>query len=180
MTTRVGQALRGEERTGKADSLLTLPPRPHLRSGLGPQSTAEPAGEAAAGQAMTQQLCRGLLPSPIPLPLVAQPPQSAFLHPGPCKSALRPIRGPIREEKFRRSREYGALERERAARHYSGLFPCIPENHCSPLPSNPPFPHMSHRGGHCYSVIWKSNSSLLSVPSPAVHKERSVQEWGRG
>lgn len=41
-------------------------------------------------------------------------------------------------------------------------------------------PHMSHTGGYCYSVIWKSNSSLLSVPSPAVHKERTVQEWGRG
>lgn len=41
-----------------------------------------------------------------------------------------------------------------------------------PAPSQPSLPpHMSHRGGYCYSVIWKSQSSLLSVPSPAIHKE---------
>lgn len=53
----------------------------------------------------------------------------------------------------------------------------IPENHCSP---HAPFPLMSHRGGYCCSVIWKSNSSLLSAASPAAHKERSVRAWGRG
>lgn len=37
-----------------------------------------------------------------------------------------------------------------------------------------PCPHMSHRGGRCYLVIWKSNSSLLPVPSPAAHKEATV------
>lgn len=89
-------------RTGKTVSLL---PPTHLRSDLGPKSTSGPARVAAAKRAMTQQLCKGLLPSPIPLPLMAQPPQSAFLHPGPCKSAYRPIKGPAREENLG-GREY--------------------------------------------------------------------------
>ena len=122
-------------------------------------------------------------PSPLPHSPPSNGPASPIClsPPGALQVCTQAHQGAGQGRKFRRSKEYRALlERERAARQYSGLFPCIPENHCSPLPPNSPFPHMSHRGGYCYSVIWKSNSSLLSVPSPAIHKERTVQEWGRG
>lgn len=118
---------------------------------------------------MTQQLCK-----PSPLPQWPSLPNLLFSTRGHAS----PHRGQPGKKNLGGQRKYWALESERAARHYSGLFPRIPENHCSPLPPNPPFPHMSHPADYSYSVIWKSNSSLLSVPSPAVHKERTVRSGG--
>lgn len=160
---------RQAQRASEAEAPAARPARAQASRG----TARGPARAAAASRAMTQQLSR-----PPPLPLAPGPPAGA-----PASGLRGPGPGP--GGGWGRGATSGAETLRgvgpRRGSRPSPPRPRIPENHGAPALPRPPCPHMSHRGGGgCYLVIWKSNSFLLSAPSPAAHKEATVRGRGRG